>query len=268
MQSILLHAYDDLGFWSRLHAACDLAQATGGQITCVHATPLEDYLSSDPITVALLGRDFSRKLDDRHAAFRDRVEKKLKSRRSSCDWVALDSSLSDALIRQSPLADVVVISQAGEALYKDEPRPLAATVLGHAKAPILVIPAELERYDTRAPVLIAWNASPESAIALRSSLPLIRMARAALILIVDNGGEPHAATDATKYLSAHGLHAEVVKRPRRETTSHTISDAARELDAGVIVMGAYGHSRLREYILGGTTRNMLHTSRVPLLMAH
>ncbi|MGL4280834.1 MAG: universal stress protein, partial [Albidovulum sp.] len=73
----------------------------------------------------------------------------------------------------------------------------------------------------------------------------------------------------SQLLSRHGIHAEVsVLAKTLPKTSEVLSRHARDIDADLIVMGAYGHSRFREAILGGTTRNMLEMAEIPVLMAH
>lgn len=78
MKSILLHIYADSGLNSRLQAALDLARAFGGHITCLQATPFEDYLTADPLLVAVLPVQFSQKMEKRRLDFQARVEEGLK----------------------------------------------------------------------------------------------------------------------------------------------------------------------------------------------
>lgn len=268
MKSILLHVYDDTGFDARLNAACDLARASGGHLTCVHATPFEDYLAADPLVVAVLPEEFSRKMERRRLQLQERVEAELRTQDVCWDWIHVDSRMTDALVRFAALADIAVLSQAGPSLMKDEPRPLAAEVAIGSRTPILAVPPDLARLDLVAPVLVAWNGSAQCANALRWSLPLIRMAARVHVLTVADRLVAYPADGAARYLSRHGIEAELLQRPPAGDVAGAIAGAARELGAGLIVMGAYGHSRLREFVLGGVTRSLLPGAPLPLLLAH
>ena len=268
MKSILLHVYDDTALDSRLQAALDLARACDGHITCVHATPYEDYLAADPFVVAALSPGFSKKMERRRLELQARIEAKIGSDGLAWDWVHVDSPIADALIRFSALADLVVVSQASPAIYRDEPRAVVAPVATAAKTPVLVVPATATRLDVAAPAVVAWNGSPEASVALRWALPLLRLSEGVHVLIVKDRLEEYPSDAAARYLSRHGIEPEIVQRPVGEGVGSAITAAAQEFGAGLIVMGAYGHSRMREFILGGTTRDMLERCAVPLLVAH
>lgn len=138
--------------------------------------------------------------------------------------------------------------------------------------PVLVVPDAGLPAGGFGRILIAWNQSSEAMSAVRRALPLLRAAESVEIAIIDPGrsgvdrAEPGAGL--AQMLTRHGVKADVAVIAR---TSPTISDEinkrAMEIDASLIVMGAYGHSRFREAILGGATRNMLEKSRVPVFMA-
>jgi nucleotide-binding universal stress UspA family protein len=268
MKSILLHIYDDTALESRLQAAFDLARAGSGHISCVHATPYEDYLATDPLVAAALPEEFSRKMKRLVLELRERVEARMRAEGVSWDWIHVNSLISDALVRFSALNDIVIVSQAGAALMRDDPRPIAASVATAARAPVLVVPQTLERLDLAAPMLVAWNASPEAAVALRWATPLLQMASSVHIAIASDRLTPYPYDGAARYLARHGIEAEILQRPVEDGIGTTIVGAARELGAGLVVMGAYGHSRLREFILGGTTRELLQDAPLPLLLAH
>lgn len=267
MESILLHIYDDTGLESRLQAAFDLARAFNGHITCLHATPLEDYLAVDPLMVAWLPEQFSEKMKTLHLALQARVEERLRIEGISWDWVHVDDLPSRALVRSSILSDIVVVSQSSSALIRHEPRPLAAGVATKARAPVLAVPESLRRFELGAPALVAWNGSAESASAMRSSFPILRRAGAVHILEVEEKSFAYPQDVAARYLARHGIEAEIIQRPKRGgSVSEAIEQTAVELEAGLIVMGAYGHMRLREFLLGGVTHDLINGCRLPLLL--
>ena len=99
-------------------------------------------------------------------------------------------------------------------------------------------------------------------------MPLLAKAPAVHILTVRDKSDDFPATGAACYLSRHGIHAEVHERERNGSIAFTIEECARGLGAGLIVMGLFGHSRLRELLMGGVSREMLDRSQIPLLLAH
>ena len=147
-------------------------------------------------------------------------------------------------------------------------------VLFDSGRPLLVMPDPASTRPVGRHVLVAWNARREAARALADAMPLIAKAEAVTLLLVDpetgidaHGEEPGA--DVALLLARHGLRVSVATvKDTGQSVSRDILDKAGEVDADLIVMGAYGHSRLRENVLGGTTREMLETSNIPLLLAH
>lgn len=269
MQSILLHIYDDEGLEGRLQAALDLARAFGGHITCLHATPLEDYLAIDPLVAAELPEEFSEKMRELRLALQARIEDRLRREGASWDWVHIDELMSTALIGASVLSDIVVLSIAGPALLRDEPRPLAAKVSTRAPAPVLAVPTDLKRLKLERPAIVAWNGSPEAAVALKAALPLLRLVPEVKLLEVEENMSGYPRDHAARYLARHGIEPDIMQhRPIDGDVAEAIRRAAAALDSAFIVMGAYGHSRFREWLLGGVTRSLIQDSPVPLFLAH
>jgi nucleotide-binding universal stress UspA family protein len=122
--------------------------------------------------------------------------------------------------------------------------------------------------------IVAWDGSREAARAAHDALPLLRLAEEAIVLIVDArdlgaraGQQPGA--DVAAHLARHGVGARV----KRVTSGGTgigelILAQAGEEGADLLVMGGYGHSRLREMLVGGVTRHVLEHTTVPVLFAH
>ena len=269
MKSILLHVYEDTGFESRFQAALDLARTFEGHLTCLHATPFEDYLVNDPLVAAALPEEFSTKMRTIRLALQHRVEERLRIEGVSWDWVHRDELMSTALIRHSMLADLVVITRADRALFTEEPRPIAAALALGARAPVLAVPEEQRGFDAEKPIVIAWNGSPEAASAVRAALPLLRAAREVHLVEIEEKRRLYPRDLAARYLSRHDVHVQISERQTgRSHVAAAMRSAATEAGAGLIVMGAFGHSRLREFLLGGVTADLLGDSAVPLLLAH
>lgn len=148
------------------------------------------------------------------------------------------------------------------------------SVLFGTGAPIVVVP---EKGLTRGPafrrILVAWNESDEFFDAIRQALPFLQAAEKVDIVLVDPPSHSPERSDpggmVCMMLARHNVRAEVSILARTlPRVSDVIARFAREHDSDAIVMGAYGHSRFREAVLGGATRDLLESATVPLIMAH
>ncbi len=170
-------------------------------------------------------------------------------------------------------ADLVVLPHPygkGRAL---EDEAVVEAALFEGKAPVLIVPEGglPDGFGQRA--VIAWNESAEAMSAVRAALPMLARADNVDIAIIDPPQHGSDRSDPggrlSQTLARHGCKVEISILAK---TMHRVSDVirrhAKDRNADLVVMGAYGHSRFREAILGGATRNMLEASEVPVLMAH
>jgi nucleotide-binding universal stress UspA family protein len=138
--------------------------------------------------------------------------------------------------------------------------------------PLLIVPYAGEFGDVGKRALVAWNASREAARAVTDAIPLLREAQGVQIVAFDPEGAAHGeipGADIGLYLARHGIKVTVSQQtaPDVDVGNQLLSRAA-ELGSDLIVMGGYGHSRLRELVLGGVTRTLLGSMTVPVLMSH
>jgi nucleotide-binding universal stress UspA family protein len=147
-------------------------------------------------------------------------------------------------------------------------------ILRHSGRPVLVVPDGNTAALPPKRVVIAWKPTREASRAIADAMPLLRKADAIDVLVIDpvvgesaHGGEPGA--DIAAHLARHGLKVEVVTRPSMNfSVTYALLEYARTVGADLIVAGGYGHSRLREAMLGGTTRELLQTTHLPVLFSH
>ena len=152
------------------------------------------------------------------------------------------------------------------------PRPEQITLA--SGCPILVVPyaGHFENIGRR--VLVAWNASREAARAVNDALPLLAAAELVTVLTIDprEGPEGHGevpGANISLHLARRGVKAEVERTASAGLpVGEVLLSRAADLGADLIVMGAYGHSRARELLLGGATRSLLRSMTVPVLMSH
>lgn len=169
--------------------------------------------------------------------------------------------------------DLVVLPQP----YGDgkgvELEPVLEGALFDGQVPVLVVPDNVEPKARPKRVVVGWNEGNEALRALRCALPLLTTAENVHVVVIDppkhgpNRSDPGGMV--SEFLARHGVKTEVdVLAKTLPRVSDVLLRHVSDLDADMVVMGAYGHSRFREAILGGATRNMLEQAGVPVFMAH
>ncbi len=270
MKTILLHVFEDAGFESRLQVALDIARSHEGHLTCVQPTTQFAPMSFGP-----MGGDFVtginfEDLDAAERTHRENTEKRLKEEDVSWDWQMGLGDPATLLTEHSRLADLTVLSQSyGKRNAGDEPLPIAGDVAVHAHCAILVVPTEKQSFDSQAPMVVAWNGSAEAAKAVRLALPMLKMASDVHLVTVGDESWDFPHTVASTYLARHGVPTTLHElKGKGSEASDIIAKFAVDQQAAALVMGAYGHSRLRETLFGGVTKNLLSDANIPLLMGH
>lgn len=144
----------------------------------------------------------------------------------------------------------------------------------NAGRPVLVVPRNWEHRPVGERVMVAWNARREATRALTDAVPLLQRAKQVDIVTVnaETQREGHGelpGADIALYLARHGVKANVLATTAEDIdVGDWLLSRAADLGADMMVMGAYGHSRLRELVLGGATRTVLDSMTVPVLMSH
>ncbi len=209
-----------------------------------------------------------------------RIEKAARERleRSGLSWgvealVAQSASVTTIVARRARYADLVVLPKPyGEGLPADAP-VIVESAMFQGHAPVIVLSGNTAPTMKPEKVVIAWNDSPEAMEAVRRALPLLIAAKQVSVCMV--APERHGSDtsdpgdELARMLTRHGAHVEVNLVPQTlPRVSEVIARHVEDIDADLLVMGAYGHSRFREAILGGATRNMLEHAKVAVFMAH
>lgn len=187
--------------------------------------------------------------------------------------VAQTGGLGDLVALRARFADLVVLPKPYGKGRGSEAEAALEAALFEGQAPVLVLPDSPASVELPRRIVIGWNQSREAMVAVRRALPLLKRAQMVNITVIDppqHGPERSDPGGALcQMLVRHGVKAEVSVLAR---TMPRIADVLtrhlRDMNADLLVMGAYGHSRFREAILGGATRNMLEQAELPVLMAH
>jgi len=206
---------------------------------------------------------------------RERFEDIAGQRRISMEWRAAHGFPVDAAVVQARYVDLVILGQLepGNALASVDCPPPEEVALSVGR-PVLVVPY-VGQYAAAGPrALVAWNASREATRAINDALPLLAAAGSVTVLTVDPvvGHDEHGevpGADIGLYLARHGIKAHVEEAVSGEVgVGDVVLSRAADMGADLLVMGAYGHSRVRELVLGGVTRTILKSMTLPVLMSH
>ena len=175
---------------------------------------------------------------------------------------------------QGRFADLIVLGQPSREQENVTTAFLAGafeSALFGAPRPALIVPAAYDgRSLLKGPIAIAWNGSLEADRALGAALPFIAQVGAAVVFIGEEEGRhrPDIA-ELTTYLGRQGIKARVIEaKVKGAEVGAYLLNGARDTGAGMLVMGAYTHSRLRELVLGGATNHVSAHAPIPVLMAH
>ena len=154
-----------------------------------------------------------------------------------------------------------------------ELEPVTEAALFDAQTPVLLAPAGAAPVPAPKRILLAWNESAEALAAARAALPLLKAAESVHVVVIDPPTHGPSRSDPggllSQYLARHGVRTEIdVLAKTMPRVSDVLLRHAGDMDADMIVMGAYGHSRFREAIFGGATRYMLEETTLPVFMSH
>ena len=188
------------------------------------------------------------------------------------EWHCREADMTEGVIALARLHDLVVMGQPDRDAAVGGLRP--GEVVLAAGRPVLIVPYAGEIADLGRRILVAWSGTREAARALYDAMFLIEGAEAVTVLEIDASDNEDGNPD----LRAARVVAALKRRGVAATVETTVSDGipiadiilslAADLTADLVVMGAWGHSRLREFVLGGASRGILQEMTVPVLMSH
>lgn len=264
-------------------AALALGEALAGMCDDCHLaaaflTPLPDEpLAYEPTVVAGVWAELLGRARQEADAERTRVETRLSQSKKPYELrnaEALSRDLGRVAAVHARYADVAVMTRPSDGPGAELREEIIEGVLFHSGRPALIAPPGWSGKSIGKRVVVAWDASREATRALSEADDILEFAQAVTVLTVDakskmfgHGDQPGANIAA--HLSRRGLPAQVRNVDSQgRSASLAIMEEATSLGADLVVMGGYAHSRLRELVFGGATRELLRTATVPLLMAH
>lgn len=188
------------------------------------------------------------------------------------DVTAEGALYQDEVIAHARMADLVVMARG--VAHERARRALLEHILFKSGRPMLLVPGPPPKKWRWERALIGWNAKPEATRAVTAAMPLLQRAKEVVVATVDAVPSPSGHGQApgrelATYLARHGVRVEVRNIDGLgRTEGKALLDEALNLNADMIVIGAYGHSRAQEFLFGGVTRELLAAAPVPLFLAH
>ncbi|WP_455373525.1 universal stress protein [Limibacillus halophilus] len=276
LKNILVHLDDSKSSKKRCEAALALAAAHGAHLTglvAVTAPSMPGYIRANLPREAVEAQEnyLQEVLENAGDAF-EKVAKNWSVPYELRKVRASEAELGDAIALHGRHADLIVMGQEDEEDGATLSREVMEEVLLSAGRPLLVVPYIGASKTIGKRVIIAWDGGREAARALNDALPLLSDAEAVMVLIANPKSAPserEAGSDIALHLARHNVPVEVHKIHVSEVSiGDALLDQVADLGADLVVMGGYGHSRFRELVLGGVTRQMLQQMTVPVLMSH
>ncbi|MBR1178637.1 universal stress protein [Bradyrhizobium sp. KB893862 SZCCT0404] len=211
-----------------------------------------------------------RRLAELEAQFRTAM----KNRGGRAEWRSAMDFPARFVLAQVRCADIVVSGGQSPAFSDAFALASPKDLVMQAGRPLLVVPDRVDWLDLRS-VLVAWKDTPEARRAVTDALPMLRKAGDVTVVEIPEQGDDRSAvmagvTDVAAWLARHGISASarIADGARSETAAAQLEKIAGDVGAGLIVAGAYGHSRFRELILGGVTQHLVTQSSRCVLLSH
>lgn len=282
LKDLLVHLDGSIQSEARLRIAAELARRHGAQLTGLHvvpplslpALPIEAVGADVATFESVLGQWGERRVADTRRA-EDFFWDQIRRNGIEGEFRTADGAVAEITALHARYADLCVVGQ-----REPDHRPLPTAenlveeLLFASGRPVLVVPYP-GRFETIGKtVLVGWNGTREAARAANDAIPILRQARSVTVPAVNPrrgiaGDGEVPAGDIARHLARHGVEV---------TAAHTVADEisvadallnyAFDMAADLLVTGGYGHSRVRELVLGGVTRSLLRTMTLPVLFSH
>jgi nucleotide-binding universal stress UspA family protein len=253
---------------SRLRLAAGLAARWSAHLTGLHVSPPPNVglISEAPAVVDVIARQ-QRALAEMRVRAEASFRRHANAPGISGEWRAEEGDPGDIASHHARYADLTIVGQADPGAHDPVPADLPERIVLGAGRPVLVVPYAGTFQGVGDRVLIGWNATRQAARAVHDAMPILEAASKVTVLTINADKGP--VEELARHLARHGVQADIsaLRSDDVEVAALILSRAA-DLSADLIVMGAYGHSRLRELVLGGATREILQSMTVPVLMAH
>lgn len=283
--TILVHVDDSPHTAGRLALARQLAQRHGARLVGAYVAPSRVA----PFTLfGWTNPDWSKTIEDALSATESRAQEYFVTFSRGllgAEWLRIDGNQPDGisdppalLARAARRADLAIVGQIARGEnHDDAPGRFAEGLIVGSGRPVLVLPDDGPTASVGENVLIAWSERPEAVRAVSDAIPMLRLAKKVEVVEIAPPDAPPGEREAVRerlrsvvaYLAGHHVRAELaVEVATGPTPAEQILMRAAERHVDLVIAGAYGHARLREFIFGGFSHDLLSRARVPVLVAH
>ena len=270
-KDIVVHLAQDERSGVRLDVAAEMAERHEGKVTGVYVLSrliLPGFASFE------LSAEVYKRLDTEQRSLAEDAERQFTERMAKTggpyEWRLMTGEPVDVVTESAHYADITIVGQTDPDDGNSVGGMADSVVLG-AGGPVLIWPYAGSFAVPAETIMLAWNGTREAKRALSDALPMLRQASKVIVLGIDTGDGRHIpGAEVSAHLARHGVTAEA----RHTLTSSEIAAGDALLSeisdhgASLLVMGGYGHHRMRELLLGGVTRDILRQMTVPVLMSH
>ena len=275
LRDILVHVDDLESMPARLQTTLNLARKMQARVTGL-------FVKAKPYIPPYAEVQISPEMLKMHA---DQIEEAAKKAEAAfaaaskasgvtTEWRAIEGGLAEVLVTHARYCDLIVLGQKDPRdLLLPGDRDMPDEVVMTCGRPALVVPHVGKYPDIGGKVMVAWDAGAPATRALHDALPILKKAKSVTVMVVNPvtdlpgiGDLPGA--DIAQHLARHGVKAEADHVESDLKPGEMLLSRAADLGADLVVMGAYGHARWREVMLGGVTDHMLGHMTLPVLMSH
>lgn len=277
MKDIVVYSESFKAWFPHVEYAIRLAAAFGASVTGVCVCPSPEAMISTcdaPVLVLESIKEARQVMSDAYAAEASFLAFARELGVTDAFWQAADGDVPHSMKLIGNWHDLLVLGRI-PGLAWGASSAIGDIMLGCGGMPCLIVPPEMrDKSPVLSRIAIAWNGSAEALRAVHAALPMLIRARK--VVILNRGGIRASPMDQwlpefelAGYLQRHGVIAETHVLPDRvEAIGSDLLHAAGDAQADLLVMGGYGHAQLREWILGGATREVLEKAMIPVLMRH
>ena len=271
IKDLLVHLDETPASMARLETALALAVARDAQLTAL-------YLVAEPFLPGRGGRHLPAELLREHLAHAEaEAEAVLAAARAEAERGGITlgvrrasgplDRLPQLLARHARCADLTIVGQADLATHGVDDTALIEAAFMDSGRPALVLPHDNTARLPPRRAIVAWDGSREAARAANDAIPLLQAAEHVYVVDAREAAD-HSGGEFVAHLVRHEVRAELRELSSSGGIAEVLLEQARAAAADLLVMGGYGHSRLRQMMLGGTTRSILERTTLPVLFSH
>ena len=277
-RTILLHCNDGRRLERLLVPAMSVAEAFQAHLLALSVVPPVAVIAAGaPNETPIVVDEHCKVYRKESAAMRVAFETAVRGRAFVSEWRGDEADafgVAERVLQYARAADLVIACQTDPEWLGSEALDVADRLVIGSGRPVLIVPSVGERRSVGDKVLVAWNARREAARAVFDALPLLQRAKEVKVVWVNPQSEQDVAqdipaADICAALARHNVKCQATEQLQPRTgVGETLLACAKEMDADLLVMGCYGHTRLREFVFGGASRHVLAQMSVPVLMSH